>query len=116
VGENHKPKVNTIKRVMWESYMMKDLAENEEHDDQPPVRTLREIVKVNNTKKEGPHNADPAPGTVADQEDLGHEVPGQELENCHQKDRLPYVYRPNEKVRRLTSGTSLTRIRMPRDG
>jgi hypothetical protein len=31
--------------------MMEDLAENEEHDDQPPVRPLREIIKVNNTEK-----------------------------------------------------------------
>jgi hypothetical protein len=98
VGKNYKLEVNTIKRVVEESYMMKDLAENEEHDDQPPVRTLREFMEVNNTEKEGPHDADPAPGTVADQEDHDHEVPGQEPENCHQKDRLPYMYRPNEKT------------------
>jgi hypothetical protein len=98
VGENHKPKVTTVKRAVQESYMIKGIAENEEHDDQPPVRTLREIMKVNNTEMEGPLNADPAPGTVADQEDLDHEVPGQEPENCHQKDRLPYMCRPNEKT------------------
>jgi hypothetical protein len=77
--------------------MVEDLAENEEHDDQPPVRPLREIIKVNNTEKEDPHNAGPGPGTVADQNDLDHAAPGQEPKNRHQEDRLPYMYEPNEK-------------------
>jgi hypothetical protein len=68
-----------------ECCMMKDLAENKEHDDQPPVRPLREIMKVNNTEKEDPHNADPGSGAVDDQEDLDHATPGQEPENRHQE-------------------------------
>jgi hypothetical protein len=78
--------------------MMEDLAENEEHDDQPQVRTLREIMNVNNTEKEDPHNADPGPGTVANQEDHDHAEPEQEPEKCHQEDRLPFMYEPNEKT------------------
>jgi hypothetical protein len=98
VGENFKTEVNIIKRMVEECYIMEDLAENAEHDDQPPVRPLKEIVKVNNTKKEDPHNADPGPGMVDDQEGLDHAAPGQEPENCHQEDRVPYVYEPNEKT------------------
>jgi hypothetical protein len=55
-------------------------------------------VKVNNTKKEDPHNADSGPGMVDDQEGLDHAAPGQEPENCHQVDRVPYMYEPNEKT------------------
>ena len=80
--------------------MIKDLAENKGHDGQPPVRPLREIMEVNDTEKEDPHNADPGPGTVDDQEDLDHAAPT-----------------PTNLTRSLTSGTSLTRInRMPRGG
>jgi hypothetical protein len=88
----NKPEVDTIKRVVEECYMTVDHAENEEYDDQPPVRPLREIMEVYNTEWGDPHNADPGPGTMTVQEDLDHAAPGQEPGNRHQEDRLPYMY------------------------
>jgi hypothetical protein len=97
VGKNYKPEVNDIKRMVEECCMIEDLAENKGYEGQPPVGTLREIMEVNDTEKEDPHNTDPGPGTVDDQEDLDHAAPGQEPENRHQEDESPYTYEHNDK-------------------
>jgi hypothetical protein len=40
VGENFKTEVNIIKSMVEECYIMEDLAENAEHDDQPHSKKL----------------------------------------------------------------------------
>ena len=70
-----------------------------EHDDQPPVRLLRDMIKMNNTEKEDQHNAGPGPGAVADQAGLcDHAAPGPEPEEHHQEDRLSYMHKPKDKT------------------
>jgi hypothetical protein len=70
-----------------------------EHDDQPPVRLLRDMIKMNNTEKEDPHNGGPGPGAVADQAGLrDHAAPGPEPEDNHQEDRLSYMHKPKNKT------------------
>jgi hypothetical protein len=83
-------KPHTFRTVIQDIFhcltITEDLAENEEYDDQPPVRPLREIMEATNTEWGDPHNADPGPGTMTDT------APGQEPGNRHQGDKLLYTY------------------------
>jgi hypothetical protein len=50
-----------------------------EHDDQPPVKLLGDMIEMDNAEKVDPHNAGPGPGAVADQTGhRDHAAPGPE--------------------------------------
>ena len=86
------------KNKVEEQCMTEDPAANKECDDHPTVRPLRKIMEVNKTEWDDPHNVNPGPGTITDQNDSDNALSGQEPEYCHQEDRLPCMYeKPDRK-------------------
>jgi hypothetical protein len=103
VGENYEPKVDIVKEVVKEykhltnnnEQSMMDGEHHGEHDDQPLVKLLGDMIKTNNAEKNDPHNTDTGPGAVDDQRGLCDHA---EPEDHHQEDRLSYMHKPKDKT------------------